>query len=388
MEQVFEAVYSYPGGREVASNWAHKIVVEECRLEMLALAHKDVGMHFSARRATHESLVEFDIEAMAEVIAKTVPRLWRLFGVLLSADSEKIKRRQQQRKVKAGADSEDEYWQEDNMPHIPEDPEDSDSEHDIHEEDRQRQKILTLVTMISIAANSTNQLWNTFQTLNGGYMHACNTPESVIGYQSKIGLSISPSAINDLVTSLGREASYSIQKLGWTLLTSYAYDNFDVEIKHSVPTVDKAQETLLHLTSGTLILLEHGVTIDDLCCSKELWRKSKVNPVNFKMSKMIDWRKVLTLHPEGVHPSGLTHRERFNTWKFTHDLVMHGPEYFHQFRGKLGHPETIDTIPIVKSKQIPVRGMDINQSTVQGNCNALTDLFGQGGVGDPEVKKG
>ncbi|KAL6300834.1 hypothetical protein BKA93DRAFT_819274 [Sparassis latifolia] len=32
--------------------------------------------------------------------------------------------------------------------------------------------------------------------------------------------------------------------------------------------------------------------------------------------------------------------------------------------------------------------MDINQSTVQGNCDTLENLFGQGGVGDPQEKPG
>ena len=50
-----------------------------------------------------------------------------------------------------------------------------------------------------------------------------------------------------------------------TLLVAYAYDNFDIDFKTHVPTVEaKYHDTLTQLTSGTLIQLEHGVTTKDL----------------------------------------------------------------------------------------------------------------------------
>ena len=55
--------------------------------------------------------------------------------------------------------------------------------------------------------------------------------------------------------------------MGQTLLAGYAYDNFDVDFKTVAPTIEKAGDTLTHLTSGTLIMLEHGVTLEDLSLS-------------------------------------------------------------------------------------------------------------------------
>lgn len=49
----------------------------------------------------------------------------------------------------------------------------------------------------------------------------------------------------------------------------------------------------------------------------------------------------------------------------------------------LGDAETVEEIPCVQSKQVPARAMDINQSTVKGNADALSNLFAQGGIGDP-----
>ncbi|KAG1882356.1 hypothetical protein F4604DRAFT_1532395, partial [Suillus subluteus] len=64
-----------------------------------------------------------------------------------------------------------------------------------------------------------------------------------------------------------------IQDLRQTLLASYAYDNFDVELKSHVPLAEKSNNSLKHLTSGLIFPLQHGVTIDDLKCSDELWKK-------------------------------------------------------------------------------------------------------------------
>lgn len=92
----------------------------------------------------------------------------------------------------------------------------------------------------------------------------------------------------------------------------------------------------------------------------------------------------LNLHPEDLdHPSGLLRRERFNAWKFLDDLVHHGPEYFRRFAKIVTKPESIEQIPVVKSRQVPARMMDISPSTPAQNADNLADLFRQGGVGDP-----
>ena len=63
---------------------------------------------------------------------------------------------------------------------------------------------------------------------------------------------------------------------------------------------------------------------------------------------------------------------------------MHnGPEYFHQFHPILGLLEIIKQVPVVKLGHVPVRAMDINQSTVNRNITVGINLLYQGGVGDP-----
>ncbi|CDO69125.1 hypothetical protein BN946_scf185042.g27 [Trametes cinnabarina] len=199
------------------------------------------------------------------------------------------------------------------------------------------------------------------------------------------------SAIDTSIISLSKESHINMEQLGRTLRASHAFDNFDVEDKHAVPTLEKGDDTLLHLTSGTLLRLDHGVMNKDLECVEEVWATSPLNPQLSDHTRAVlkaeevKWWELLKLHPEEpLGSSTLTRRERFRQWKFLNDLVHYGPEYFWQFAEALGEPETIEQIPLVKSKQVPVEGMDINQSTVQGNADALEDLFRQAGVGDAE----
>ncbi|KAL6300678.1 hypothetical protein BKA93DRAFT_705942, partial [Sparassis latifolia] len=64
-----------------------------------------------------------------------------------------------------------------------------------------------------------------------------------------------------------------IRTLGQSLTATYAYDNFDVKLNTLTPTVEKSTDNLLHLTSGLVFQLDHGVKKEDLRCSRELWEK-------------------------------------------------------------------------------------------------------------------
>jgi hypothetical protein len=233
---------------------------------------------------------------------------------------------------------------------------------------------------------STNQKCNALKSVFGIFLHSCNTPQKVIQALAHMGLSISVDSINSAIMSLSLKSFITLREMGQTLLVGYAYDNFDINFKTNVPNIEKAGDTLTHLTSGTLIYLDHGVTGQDLRCSQELWEKSRLNPAvdtsKLPPKKTVD--DLINLHPETDHPSSLTRRERFNSWKFRSDLYNYGPEYFRKFKKTLGLPEWIEKIPVKKMRHAPARSMDINQSKVSGNLRAIPDLRGQGGVGDPK----
>ena len=106
---------------------------------------------------------------------------------------------------------------------------------------------------------SSNQKCNALESVFGIFLHSTNTPEKVIIAIAHMGTSISVNSIHGAVHSLSDETTETLCSMGQTLLVSYAYDNFDIDFKRSVPTVETTADTLEHLTSGTLIMLDHGV---------------------------------------------------------------------------------------------------------------------------------
>ncbi|KAI1783104.1 hypothetical protein LXA43DRAFT_1135135, partial [Ganoderma leucocontextum] len=402
---LLDALETDPATSPAVATWATVFTRNVCRDELLALTHRDAGLHFTAKYASQDQLENFNISQLVEQYRTAAPVLWGLIQVLLDADAERLasrrkryKRRRRNRRERGPREGGDEEEDEDEDEEGEEDTDRNDAregdEEDGADEEEiadRRQKIASLkaaVTM-SILMQNTNQRCNALQSTLGIYLHACRASESVIELLSRIGISISRSSIDSAVKSLWKESHVNIRKVGQSLLGSYVFDNFDIEVKHLVPTTEKPHDSLLHMTAGTIIPLDHGVTVDDLKCSDELWAKSKLNEANPSPSVRIDWRSLSKLHPEGPRPSsGLTRRQQFNQWKFLDDLVRHGPAYFRTFVNELGEPQPVDQIPLVKSRQVPVEGMDINQSKADGNKDALEDLFRQGGVGDPQDTPG
>lgn len=230
--------------------------------------------------------------------------------------------------------------------------------------------------------HSTNKRCNTLQTVIGIFLHSCNAPESIMELLARMGVSIAANTVNNAVKNLSKEAQSGMQKLGQTFLASYAYNNLDIDLQHTVPTVEKPQDTLIHITSGTMLPLLHGVTLADLDCSDELWKLYHRNP-EVQDLPSIPFYNLLDIYPEDPDNLGMTRRDRFNAWKYLSDLVNFGPQYFRSFQRKLGNPETVNTIPAEKTSQMPLRTVDVSPSTPAGNAEALKAFFQQTGVGDP-----
>ena len=200
---------------------------------------------------------------------------------------------------------------------------------------------------------------------------------------SRLGLSIGSSTISQATGNLSNEAEAAIRDLGQGLLALYAYDNLDIDFKPTVPTAEKPQDTLVHLTTGTMMPLHPDITPDDLNCSDELWEKYYRNPrLRRQDLPPIPIYDLYKIHSEQPHASNLTRRQRYQVYKYCADLVNYGPEYFRCFKSKLKEPEDIEKIPLTKSTQTPLKAVDISPSTVQGNAQALSSFFKQAGIGD------
>ncbi|TFK68929.1 hypothetical protein BDN72DRAFT_878758, partial [Pluteus cervinus] len=217
---------------------------------------------------------------------------------------------------------------------------------------------------------------------------SCGTPERVISSLARAGISVSESSIYNTIKSMSRGSAERLDKLGRTKLVQHAADNFDVHMKHQLSTLERS-DTLHHLTSALLLPLQHGVELEDLRCSAELWESSPLNPKNGGTAQIIEldelsWKQLLSkiYGNRTTKPGELTRREEFIQWKYLHDLLHHGPEYFRQFIPLLKKPMAIEQIPVTQTPIIPARAMDCNNSTVSGNIAALEQLAVQAGIGD------
>ncbi|KIJ58557.1 hypothetical protein HYDPIDRAFT_73279, partial [Hydnomerulius pinastri MD-312] len=241
--------------------------------------------------------------------------------------------------------------------------------------------------IFSILMQSVNQKSNALQSILGIFLQSAHAPQKVIDTLACMGISISTDAINAAIRSLSIESQATLQKLGQSLLAVYAYDNFDVDLKSQVPTAERSNDSLKHLTSGLLFPLSHGVTVNDLKCSKELWCKSALNPKveEHNLPPKRSHKDLVNIHPEPGNLPHITRQAQFISWKFLDDLCSHGPEYFRQFKLMIPEPDAIEKIPLVKTPITAARAMDINNSTVSGNIRAVVDLLAQGGIHDPSA---
>lgn len=237
--------------------------------------------------------------------------------------------------------------------------------------------------ILSILTQGRDPRCNALQSILGIFCHACNAPEKLVKVLSKMGVAISLESVRRATLSLSEKSSRSIQKLGGSHLASYGLDNFDLLLKAQVHTVDDTRELgMLHMTSGTLLPLQHGVVLSDLRYSKLLWDRSEYNTHASDPRLFNPWttlQHIYTLHPD-ERGAGLSRRGEFRSWVFLRSLIEHGPEFFAGCADQISEPAAVDKIPVTKCDYVPFRAMDINLSNVSGNIKALEAMFEQAGV--------
>ncbi|KAI0683212.1 hypothetical protein BC835DRAFT_1423521 [Cytidiella melzeri] len=138
-----------------------------------------------------------------------------------------------------------------------------------------------------------------------------------------------------------------------------------------------------------IIKLSHDMKLDNLRVSGSLWDMNPNNPraSNPKhFNPLTTFKMLYSLHPPPpvVHEPGkprLGRRARFRSWIFVQTLITHGPKYFASMKLFVSQPEAVEMIPLCKTEQVPLRAMDINQSKVSGNIDAIMDMLGQAAVG-------
>ncbi|KAI0703413.1 hypothetical protein BC835DRAFT_1410692 [Cytidiella melzeri] len=377
---VLSSLYYNSLSHEQTLSWAHSIMSKHYADAIDSLAHNIDHWHFSASQAKPAQIRDFRLEELAVTIQREQPRLWSLVFRLAtgSEDTEPVTG------DAIGEDSDAEDEEENNFDHAGPDAEQGLRRKKIH-----GLRVIKTVTVTSILTHNRFQKCNILQATMGIFLHSCRAPEKLVKVLSRMGVSISLTSIHRAIHSLSRESRLDMQRLGRSLLVSYAYDNFDVKFNTGIPSADGPSDLLVHLTSGTMLKLSHDVKLDDLRVSGSLWDMNPNNPraSNPKhFNPLTTFKMLYSLHPPPpvVHEPGkprLGRRARFCSWMFVQTLITHGPKYFASMKSFVSQPEAVEMIPLCKTEQVPLRAMDINQSKVSGNIDAIMDMLGQAAVG-------
>ncbi|KAM6491737.1 hypothetical protein JOM56_012777 [Amanita muscaria] len=383
-------------GTVVTSILGHRQLSDEVRDQICAVIERiyaqeiedlvqvSAGWHFSAQQAALRDIEDFAWESIAHGFTSLAPRLWSLLDALLLAQKRKSSLILDRNAMVVDGPDDDELLENglDQDEAILEGNGSSPLQSTSSASRKEKLLNIRKAVIISIMMHSTNRKANRFQSILGIFLHSVGTPQKVISALSRMGVCIGQTTIYDAVNSLSDNAADGIRELGQTLLAAYAYDNFDVDLKQSVPVIEKSNQTLKHLTSGLLFPLQHGKTKEDLACSDYLWQRSKLNPRN---SQTVTGMKtycdlpLLFYGPGNAPPSHAS----FNTWIFLRDLIEQ-VEGFDYLQGQFEIPELLEAIPVKKTDIIPAYAMDVNNSTVNGNIQAIEQLMAQGGVGSPD----
>ncbi|KAG2737365.1 hypothetical protein P692DRAFT_20823803 [Suillus brevipes Sb2] len=371
------------------SNWATDITKDICAQEILNLTAKGSGTHFDVTHITVKQLEDFRVAELAIIMENYAPVTWNLLNSMLSARTQSGRDHDGDVIMETSNSDEEAYWEEVGEGDLEGSlisslANNTESERTKLQKQRAAKTLLKKITVLSIMMRSTNQRSNTLQSLLGMFLQSTHTPQKVIETLERMGISVSVNAILSGTQSLAAQTHQHLRSLGRSLLAAYAYDNFDVDLKTHEHKIENSTETLKHLTSGLMFPLQHNVSKEDLRCSEVLWKMSPFN-TRAELPPKKGWADLLVLHMDTPDDTGLSRRDRFNSWKFLSDLISYGPPYFSQFRDKLREPETIEAIPITRMPIVATSAMDISNSTVTGNIQSIVNLLQQGGIEDPAV---
>ncbi|KAI0698468.1 hypothetical protein BC835DRAFT_1304794 [Cytidiella melzeri] len=382
-----EIVTAFSQHQEVCGamrNWSRVETSEVVSEEIDQLASDEAGWHFLAGHAEPYQLQEFDLVDMAREMRSTAPHLWEILDIWL-------------RKGTKGDENSESESDDEAIEAAVNDLGDASATTNRKRKRQtataQKRRHATIISkkvlLSSILMQGRNQKANWLQSMCGIFLHAMHAPQKLVDSLAHMGISISQSTIHNSLHSLGINIISDAKQVGQTLSAAYAYDNLDIEFKSSVPTVEKPGDMLKHFTTSMIFPLQHGITADDLRCSRYLWDRSRLNVHAFRdlLPPKPTSHDLMLIHPHTreLDENNMTVRDRFNAWKFLHDLCHHGPEEFRGFAASIGEPDPIEKIPLTKTPIIPLRTTSDNNSQVAGNISALTHILAQVGVGDPRV---
>ncbi|QRV78876.1 hypothetical protein RhiJN_06891 [Ceratobasidium sp. AG-Ba] len=417
---------------------AHNIALRTYVNELSRLLPPSAGFHFNVARARPSQFSEFSSMKMASTFEGQCPTVWRLFGALLNVVA--IQQEALSANERGDYLTEIAYRDKADKPSIPmpdlsasdaaldtnADMPDEDwgmhIDEDLIEDERQALRItegsqgqnarirsthtgapwqkplgkalekqiertyVRRLTLFSLCMNNSNMRCNTLQAVVGMFAHTNNTSDSVIEFLSHAGLSVAPSSINRMVDQMSSEAQALLKTELLNLVSAMGLDNVEVRFDTEQPTPENPGQ-LVSMTSAAFFPLRPGTIKEDLRVCEEIWARSEFNPyrslppVVFSHDRLMSMIQKVSFAPEDEMSMHSLFAWHVRDILLSEDLETIPQDLKTLFRREcLGLPAQRSSIPHTKTKQRPMRTMDISLSTTHGSATAMENILRQGGA--------
>ncbi|KAJ3768795.1 hypothetical protein FB446DRAFT_609395, partial [Lentinula raphanica] len=91
------------------------------------------------------------------------------------------------------------------------------------------------VLIISVIGHSTNQRFNSLQSIMGLFLESKQTPEIIVELAAHMGISVSTGSLYNMVNSLNKQAKIRLKNIP---KSNKIYDNVDVDFHKGQPTAE------------------------------------------------------------------------------------------------------------------------------------------------------
>ncbi|KAJ3721040.1 hypothetical protein C8R42DRAFT_550751, partial [Lentinula raphanica] len=91
------------------------------------------------------------------------------------------------------------------------------------------------VLILSVIGHSTNQHFNSLQSIVGLFLESKQAPEIIVELTAHMGVSVSTGSLRNMVNSLNKQAKIRLKRIP---KSNKIYDNVDVDFHKGQPTAE------------------------------------------------------------------------------------------------------------------------------------------------------
>src|SRR5258708_4176179 len=213
------------------------------------------------------------------------------------------------------------------------------------------------------------------QVKNAFYLASANAAKTVRQWAAHVGLTVSPSSIENIRISLIDNQRVHNSALGATKVLNLAYDNCDFKFGVG-QSMDLNERSFESITTGLFIDMHSGILPEDIEYAEHVWSHHRNNEESTNPLPKMTFLDIL---PTDTAQQKL---DKHCQWHI-HSILVE--KYFPLFRSKLGEPPSKFRLVPEKTSYSTAQAMYAKASIIDGNIEALADLLKQSSIVDMKI---